>query len=133
MCYGNLDVLNIPKQIEYWVRTAEEDFEVGSGLIHAGKTRHGLFFVHLAVEKTLKACVCKNQKATPPKTHNLMHLCRLAGLDVDIQRQDAIETLSRFCLEGRYPDQWPAIPEREEAQHYLGMAEELTQWLKKQL
>jgi HEPN domain-containing protein len=52
-------MLNIPKQIEYWVKNAEEDFEVGTSLIKAGKTRHGLFFMNLAVEKMLKACICK--------------------------------------------------------------------------
>jgi len=126
-------VLNIPKQVEYWVRTAEEDFEVGSGLVQAGKTLHGLFFINLAVEKMLKACVCKSQKTTPPKSHNLMHLCRVAALEAGIETQDALEALGRFCLEGRYPDQWPVVPDKEEAQRYLGMAEQLIEWLKKQL
>lgn len=126
-------MLNIPKQIEYWVRTAEEDFEVGSNLIKAGKTRHGLFFIHLAMEKMLKACVCKNLSKTPPKIHNLIDLYRLAGLEADIERQDALETLNRFCLEGRYPEQWPVIPDKKEAQRYLRLAEQLTEWLKKKL
>ena len=74
-------MLNIPKQIEYWVRTAEEDFEVGSNLIRVDKARHGLFFLHLALEKMLKACVCKSQSKTPPKIHNLINLYQLAGLE----------------------------------------------------
>ena len=124
---------NIPKQIEYWVRTAEEDFEVGSNLIKAGKTRHGLFFINLAMEKMLKACVCKNQKRTPPKIHNLINLYQLAGLEANIDRQDALEALNRFCLEGRYPEEWPVISDKKEAQRYLKTAEHLIEWLKKQL
>ena len=126
-------MLNIPKQIEYWVRSAEEDFEVGSNLIEAGRTRHGMFFIHLAMEKILKACVCKNQKKTPPKIHNLINLYELAGLEKNTERQDALGALNRFCLEGRYPEQWPAILDKKEAQRYLKMAEQLTEWLKKQL
>ncbi|OHB60266.1 MAG: hypothetical protein A2167_02215 [Planctomycetes bacterium RBG_13_46_10] len=126
-------MLNIPKQIEYWVRSAEEDFEVGSNLIKAGRTRHGMFFIHLAMEKILKACVCKNQKKTPPKIHNLINLYELAGLEKNTERQDALGALNRFCLEGRYPEQWPAIPDKKEAQRYLKMAEQLAKWLKKQL
>jgi len=126
-------MLNIPKQIEYWVRSAEEDFEVGSNLIEAGRTRHGMFFIHLAMEKILKACVCKNQKKTPPKIHNLINLYELAGLEKNTERQDALGALNRFCLECRYPEQWPAILDKKEAQRYLKMAEQLTEWLKKQL
>lgn len=125
--------MNILKQTEYWVRNAEEDFEVGSNLIKAGKTRHGLFFVHLAMEKMLKACVCKNQNKTPPKIHNLINLYRLAGLEANTERQDALGALNRFCIEGRYPEEWPVIPDKKESQRYLTMAEQLIEWLKKQL
>lgn len=124
---------DIPKQTEYWIRSAKEDFEVGSNLVKDGKTRHGLFFVHLAVEKMLKACVCKNLNKTPPKIHNLMNLYQLAGLEADNERQDALGALNRFCLEGRYPEEWPVIPDEKEAQRYLKTAEQLIKWLKKQL
>jgi HEPN domain-containing protein len=126
-------MMNIPKQTEYWVRNAKEDFEVGSNLIKAGKTRHGLFFVHLAMEKMLKACVCKNQNKTPPKIHNLINLYRLAGLEANTERQDALGALNRFCIEGRYPEEWPVISDKKESQRYLIMAEQLIEWLKKQL
>jgi HEPN domain-containing protein len=126
-------MINIPKQTEYWLKTAEEDFEVGRHLIEVNKTRHGLFFINLALEKMLKAFVCKNLKKTPPKIHNLMDLYRMTGLEADIKRQDALEVLNRFCLEGRYPEQWPVTPDKKEAQRYLKMAEQLKKWLKKQL
>lgn len=124
---------NIPKQTDYWLKTAEEDFGVGSHLIKAGKIRHGLFFINLALEKILKANICKNLNKTPPKIHNLMDLYRLAGLKPDVKRQEALEVLNRFCLEGRYPEQWLVIPGKEEAQRYLKMSENLMEWLKKQL
>jgi HEPN domain-containing protein len=126
-------VTNIPKQTGYWLKSAEEDFGVGKQLIEADKTRHGLFFINLALEKTLKACVCKNQGKTPPKIHNLMNLYRLAGFETNIKRQDVLESLNRFCLEGRYPEEWPAIPGKKEAQRYLKMTEQLIKWLKSQL
>ncbi|MEJ2705764.1 MAG: HEPN domain-containing protein [Sedimentisphaerales bacterium] len=96
-------MLNVPKQVEYWVGTAEEDFEVGSNLIKANKTRHGLFFIHLAVEKMLKACVCKNQKRTPPKIHRLLSLAKMAGIELDNEQTDLLTEINEFNLEGRYP------------------------------
>ena len=95
-------MLNVPKQVEYWVGTAEEDFEVRSNLIKANRTRHGLFFIHLAVEKMLKACVCKNQKKTPPKIHRLLSLAEMAGMKLDSEQTDLLTEIDEFNLEGRY-------------------------------
>lgn len=119
--------------MQYWLETAEQDFDAGTYLIQANKARHGLFFIHLALEKMLKACFCKNQNETPPKTHNLMKLYQLAGFETNIERQDALGALNRFCLEGRYPGEWPEIPDKNEARRYLKMAEEIFEWLKQQL
>jgi HEPN domain-containing protein len=124
---------DIPKQIEYWVKTAEEDFEVGKNLVLADKTRHGLFFLHLAVEKMLKACFCKMQQTTPPKIHNLPRLFEMAGFNKDDERQTVLATLNRFCLEGRYPEQQPVVPDKKEAERYLQITDEVIKWLKQQL
>ena len=85
---------NIPKQTEYWLKSAEEDFDVGRHLIKAEKTRHGLFFIHLALEKMLKACFCKNQRKTPPKIHNLPRLAELAKISLDQKKQDGLEAIN---------------------------------------
>ena len=81
----------------------------------------------------LKGCVCKHQNKTPPKIHNLINLYYLTGLQIDNERLDALGALNRFCIEGRYPEQWPVIPDKVEAERYLKMAEEIIQWLTKQL
>ncbi len=57
----------------------------------------------------------------------------MAGLEANTERQDALGALNRFCLEGRYPEEWPVIPDKKEAQRYLKMSEQLIEWLKKQL
>ena len=50
-------MVDISKQIEYWNRSAQEDWQVAQQLVESGKIRHGLFFAHLALEKVLKAHV----------------------------------------------------------------------------
>jgi len=57
---GGLALVNIDKQVAYWRNGAVEDWEVAAHLLERGNVRHGLFFVHLAVEKALKALVCRN-------------------------------------------------------------------------
>ena len=41
--------IDIEKQVAYWRAIAEEDWDVGRLLVEQGKTRHGLFFLHLAL------------------------------------------------------------------------------------
>jgi len=51
-----------------------EDWEVGKELIVGRRFRHGLFFIHLALEKILKAHVCRNTVDIAPPIHNLARL-----------------------------------------------------------
>ena len=115
---------DIPKQVEYWVKSAEQDFDAGGYLIQAEKTRHGLFFIHLALEKMLKACFCKNQNQTPPKIHNLLRLAELAGIKLDKQQQDNLTEINGFNLEGRYPLDFIKPLDKNEAVKYMTKAQE---------
>jgi HEPN domain-containing protein len=70
---------------------------------------------------------------TPPKIHNLINLYQLASFEPNTDRQDELGAINRFCLEGRYPAEWPVIPDKKEAKRYLKTAEQIIEWLKKQL
>jgi len=48
-------MVNVPTQVSYWRKGAQEDWQVACELIAAGRIRHGFFFAHLALEKLLKA------------------------------------------------------------------------------
>ena len=124
---------NIPRQTEYWVKSAQEDFDVGRELVKADKSRHGLFFLHLALEKMLKACFCKTQRKTPPKIHNLSRLAELAKIEIDRKKQDGLEMINRFCLEGRYPQEQVVKPSKTDTKRYVKTAEEIYKWLERQL
>jgi len=52
-------MFDVEKQIAYWRGGAEEDMAVARELIAGKRVRHGLFFAHLALEKALKAIVCR--------------------------------------------------------------------------
>jgi HEPN domain-containing protein len=62
----------------------------------------GLFFLHLRLEKSLKAIYVKNNSAHAPFTHNLLGLVEEIGLavpDVDLQ---LLAEMNEFNLEARY-------------------------------
>jgi HEPN domain-containing protein len=126
-------MIDIARQVTYWRTGSEEDWAVASDLVKRGRTRHGLFFVHLAVEKALKAHVCRKTQNMAPRTHNLLRLAAMAGLDLSEKHKELLGRLNAFAVEGRYPETLPPMPTEKEARAYLSRVEEVLTWLISQL
>lgn len=126
-------MVNIDKHILYWKSGAEEDFQVADQLIKSGKTRHGLFFLHLTLEKILKAHVCRNSRDIAPRIHNLARLSELSGIVFKQEDSDFLAEMNPFNIEGRYPEMWGPVPSREEADTLLLKSGGIFEWLKNQL
>ena len=126
-------MLNIDKQIEYWIEGAKNDLDAAELLIKNGKFLHGLFFCHLTIEKAIKAFVVKETKEVPPRSHNLIYLSEKANLLLGEEFTMFIGVLMKYQLEGRYPDYQPEIPSFEVAKEYLTKTKNLLKWLENQL
>ena len=126
-------MLDIDGQIDYWRRGSEEDWEVALKLTEDGKSRHGLFFAHLALEKVLKALVCRYTRDVPPRIHSLTRLSELAGLKPDDQQADVLADMNQFNLEGRYPEFITPEPSPQETTEYMTRSQEVLRWLIQQL
>lgn len=125
-------MVDIAKQIAFWRDSAKEDWDVARQLLDNGRTRHGLFFAHLALEKMLKALVCKQSQDLAPRLHNLSRLAELAALAPDEGKMEVLAEMNAFHIEGRYPESLTKAPTREEALNYLARAEGVYQWLMNQ-
>jgi HEPN domain-containing protein len=126
-------MVDILEQIKYWKNGAVDDWQAAEQLITGGKIRQGLFFAHLALEKILKAHVCKSTKKIAPKMHNLVRLSETANLNLPNDKLDFLAEMSGFNLEGRYPVPFlPAIT-KQEAQEYLIKTKEAIEWFSRQL
>lgn len=125
--------MDIQKHIAHWRAGAEEDFEVARELVGNGRLRHGLFFLHLALEKMLKAHVAKETREVPPKIHNLIRLAELADLAPSDAQAALLRELNLYQLEGRYPE--AGFPEvgQATAEADIANAKELLEWLKGKL
>jgi HEPN domain-containing protein len=123
----------IQKHVNYWRNSAIEDWQVAGDLVMSGRFRHGLFFAQLALEKLLKAHVCIQTQDLAPRIHNLMRLAELAALELSQQQLNTLAEMTAFNIEGRYPDIALPLPSTEEANAYLRRAEEVYQWLMRQL
>jgi len=126
-------MVNIVKHISYWRNGAEEDWEVAKQLIESDKIRHGLFFLHMALEKILKAHICRSINDVAPRLHNLVRLAELSGVVFEQKQMDLLAEMNPFNIEGRYPEVWGAAPFREEADMLKQRTKELFEWLKNQL
>lgn len=126
-------MVDINQQIVYWCQGAQEDWEVGLQLVNSGKSRHGLFFAHLALEKVLKAHVCRFTQEIPPRVHNLVRLSEIAELSLESGQLDILAEMNEFNLEGRYPLTFLTPPTKQETQTYIKRASEVFQWLIQQL
>jgi HEPN domain-containing protein len=125
-------MVDIAKQIAFWRDGAKEDWDVARQLVDTGRTRHGLFFAHLALEKILKAIVCKHSQDLAPRLHNLSRLSELTALRLDARETEILAEMNAFHIEGRYPESLTKPPTKEEALSYLAGAEGVFQWLMNQ-
>jgi HEPN domain-containing protein len=112
-------MVDIGKQIGYWRNGAEEDWSVGQHLVSRGSLRHGLFFAHLAIEKTLKAHVCRASGELAPPVHNLVRLAEKAGVTLSEEQIDLLAEVNGFNIEGRYPQPTLPSPSIAEAKEYV--------------
>ena len=97
-----------------------------------GRTRHGLFFAHLSLEKIIKSIICKKSQDIAPRIHNLSRLSELAALAPDNEKMEYLAEMNAFHIEGRYPESLTKPPTKEEALDSMVNAEKVFQWLMKQ-
>lgn len=126
-------MIDLKRQIEYWIKGAEDDLVTAELLIRENRILHGLFFCHLAIEKAIKAHVVKKSGAMAPRTHNLVYLSDLANLNVDDDTEIFIGILMKYQLHGRYPDYNPVHPDITEVNKYFEKTKTFLEWLKERL
>lgn len=126
-------MINIQKQIDYWISGAEDDLVTADLLIREMRILHGLFFCHLVIEKSLKAHYVRKTGDIAPRTHNLVVLSENSGLELDEGKQIFLGILMKYQLQGRYPDYKPALPAQVIVIEYFNKTKALFQWLKMKL
>jgi len=126
-------MVDIVEQMNYWKNGSLEDLEAAKQLISGNKVRHSLFFAHLAIEKILKAHICKYTQKIAPKIHNLIRLAEIAGLSLTEDNIDFLAEMNEFNLEGRYPASFFPPVSIEEAKDYIKKTQETLQWFRQQL
>lgn len=93
------------KHITYWIDSANHDFDVAESLFHSGKYDWCLFIAHLVLEKILKACYVQSKNEFPPRTHDLVKLAQMAGMELEEKTLEFLDMANTFNISTRYPDE----------------------------
>jgi len=93
------------QHIDYWLNTAEYDWNGVDGAFNSQNYMHCLFWAHLTLEKLAKAhWVKNNEENIPPKIHNVVRLLEMSNIDLGEKMMKFLSEFNDFQLSGRYPD-----------------------------
>ncbi|MBI5361402.1 MAG: HEPN domain-containing protein [Planctomycetes bacterium] len=101
------------------------------------KTRrfiYAVFMCHLASEKLLKGLYAKKTGQNPPKTHDLVFLTSLTGINLPIELKDFIDYLNGLSVPTRYPDELAKLLKeytQKRTTEIVLKTQKLLLWLKK--
>ena len=123
--------------MEYWFKSADEDYDTMLYMKAGKKNTWCLFMGHLVIEKLLKGLYAKNNPDDPiaPKIHNLILLSQKANLEVPAEIREKIQTINTFNISARYDDYKRTFDEKctdEYTSEQVKNVEEVQKWLKEQ-
>lgn len=90
--------------VDYWVKSSKEKLKTMKSLYKDSRYVDCLFFGHLVLEKILKALVVQETRNNAPYTHSLLHLAKIAKIELTKEELEFLEEVDRFHINSRYPD-----------------------------
>lgn len=128
---NNIDLMN------FWIESAEEDYETMQVLYNNKRNAWCLFVGHLVIEKILKGLYAKNNIENPiaPKIHNLILLSQKANLEVPNSIREKIQIINTFNIGARYDDYKKSFNEKctdDYTKEQIKNIKEVKKWLKEQ-
>ena len=89
------------EHINYWVISAEHDFETALTLYDNEKYDWCLYLGHLVIEKILKAHFVKHNNDVSPRTHNLSLLATKTNIPLADDLLNKLDKINTYNLEAR--------------------------------
>ncbi len=120
--------------ISEWFEKADEDILASEVVIEASPKLYDVsaFHAQQAAEKYLKAFIAFNE-VMPPKVHNIKELIDIAAqFDEAFESIRNAETLSKFAVRSRYPDDME-VDTKEQALYILSVAKLVKNFVRKKI
>ncbi len=117
-----------------WLEGALVDLNDAKEAHKRGSHHLAVFLAHQAVEKALKAYIIAFRRVRPPRSHDLVELLNIAGIELDPSDIDALTELSPYYTVARYPNAGLRKPWREitasTASRFIALAERIVNRIK---
>lgn len=124
------------KAVKIWVEGAEDALDTCNKLFKSKKYHHALFFLHLALEKIIKALYISKLDQSPPYVHNLKELCKLMDLGLTKEELKQFDEISEFNVSARYEEYKYKIYKRatkEYSENWIAMGTDFYKLFKKKI
>ena len=123
------------REVEIWFEQAIYDFDTAKFNFGGKRYSASVFFVQQAVEKILKAFYIYKLEDSAPVTHSLIMLA--SDLKIKKEFSTFLKELTPEFISTRYPDFIGETPyklyDEVIAKKYLDGAEEIIEWIKKEM
>lgn len=96
--------LTMRKDTENFIASAEYDINTAEHMLKTGRYIYVIFMCHLSIEKMLKALSSEVTGKTPPRTHNLIYLTKLSGINFSENHFEFVAKLNNASVVTRYPE-----------------------------
>lgn len=91
--------------VEHWTNGARDAFDTARVLFAAKKYNHALFFLHLAIEKALKALYVAKLNQPAPPIHKLKLLAEKLPVPISDTLADQLLEITTFNISARYDNE----------------------------
>ena len=123
------------KVMEYWINSADRDYETMKIMLENKRNTWCLFLGHLVIEKLFKGLYAKNNLDNPYtiKSHNLLALAEKCNIDLSDEQIKKLQIITQFNISARYDDYKESFYEKctdEYTALQVKNIEEVYKWLK---
>ncbi|MEM3501767.1 MAG: HEPN domain-containing protein [Candidatus Bathyarchaeia archaeon] len=124
-------------EVRLWLEDSEDSWKVANDNFNLGNYHVAAYYIHAAVEKTLKAAIIAFKRRLPAKTHNLKQLySEVSGIiKLSREEEDFLGELTPTSQIARYVDVAVTLPRdiysRNLAERYLATAKPILMKVKR--
>jgi HEPN domain-containing protein len=123
---------NMETETQEWVDRAQYDLDTARAMLVSGRYLYVVFCCQQAIEKALKAVIVERSGEFPPRTHNLLRLAELSGVEIAVEQSSLLKNLSDYYVKSRYPESAQALTStltQQSAREVLRKTEDTVEWL----
>ena len=132
----NDKIENSDEIVKHWLESSDQDYITMKHLIESKDFCWALFMSHLVIEKILKALYVKKNQKHAIFTHDLLRLASKIELELTLENQEILDSITTFNLNARYDDykqEFSKLCSKEFTEEWIVKIEELRLWLINQL